>query len=49
MRVVCVHGIGQQVLGEETLLGEWLPALRGGLTRAGAAGAVADGEVYLSS
>jgi len=48
VRVVCVHGIGQQVLGEETLLGEWLPALRDGLTRAGAAGTVDDGDVGMA-
>ncbi len=48
MRVVCVHGIGQQVLGGETLLGQWLPALRDGVTHAGAAGTVADRDVGMA-
>ncbi|MGH3939094.1 MAG: hypothetical protein ACRDTG_10765 [Pseudonocardiaceae bacterium] len=34
MRVVCVHGVGQQQAGEQILLAEWLPALRDGLGRA---------------
>src|SRR4051812_1909363 len=34
-RIVCVHGIGQQVAGEQTLLHDWTPALMDGLTRAG--------------
>jgi hypothetical protein len=33
VRVMRVHGIGQQVLGEETPLREWSPELRDGLTR----------------
>jgi hypothetical protein len=37
VRVVCVHGIGQHLEGERTLLAAWLPALRDGLTRAAAA------------
>lgn len=36
-RVVAVHGIGKQTLGEETLRKEWLAALNDGLARAGAA------------
>ena len=32
-RIVAVHGIAQQVNGEETRCAEWLPALRDGLTR----------------
>jgi hypothetical protein len=36
--VVCVHGIRQQVKGEQVELQEWLPALRDGLRRVGAAG-----------
>lgn len=40
-RVVLVHGIGQQLKGPDQLLAEWMPALRDGLTRAGA-GARAD-------
>jgi pimeloyl-ACP methyl ester carboxylesterase len=31
--IVGVHGIGQQLLGEETLKKDWLPALRDGLNR----------------
>jgi hypothetical protein len=33
-RVVCVHGIGAQLLGENQLLETWLPALLDGLRRA---------------
>ena len=36
-RVVCVHGIGQQVKGEDSLDGEWVLPLRDGMRRAGAA------------
>ena len=35
-RVVCVHGVGKQVLGEQSLLRDWWPALVDGLTRADA-------------
>lgn len=35
-RVVCVHGIGNQVTGERSLLKDWYPALADGLTRAAA-------------
>lgn len=34
-RVVCVHGVGQQLGGEESLLGSWRPALHDGLRRVG--------------
>ncbi|WP_328648060.1 hypothetical protein OHS58_10295 [Amycolatopsis sp. NBC_00348] len=34
-RIVCMHGIGQQVASEQSLLREWTPALLDGLTRAG--------------
>jgi len=34
-KVVIVHGVGKQFMGEETILRDWLPALRDGLTRAG--------------
>lgn len=34
-RIVCVHGIGQQVAGERSLLRDWTPTLLGGLARAG--------------
>lgn len=39
--IVGVHGIGQQGKGEDILLGEWGPALRDGLRRAGEVGAEA--------
>jgi hypothetical protein len=32
--IVCVHGIGQQVSGEESILADWIPALRDGVRRA---------------
>ncbi|MDH6116009.1 hypothetical protein ABH930_002128 [Kitasatospora sp. GAS204A] len=35
-RVVAVHGVGQQQLGEQSLLRSWYPALSDGLRRAGA-------------
>lgn len=34
-KIVAIHGIGQQYLGEAELLSEWLPALKDGLTRVG--------------
>jgi pimeloyl-ACP methyl ester carboxylesterase len=34
-RVVCIHGVGQQVKGEDSLAGEWALALRDGMRRAG--------------
>jgi hypothetical protein len=34
-RIVAVHGIAQQLEGEDTLAAGWLPALRSGLRRAG--------------
>ena len=48
MRVVCVHGIGKQMDGEQTLLSQWLPALQDGVTRAGATGLLADAEVGMA-
>jgi hypothetical protein len=42
-RVVCVHGVGQQLKGEDVLAGEWAPALRDGMRRAGADEAVLPG------
>jgi transposase-like protein len=33
-RVVCVHGIGSEVKGEQSLLKDWYPALMDGLARA---------------
>ncbi|GAA1939746.1 hypothetical protein [Kitasatospora viridis] len=41
-RIVCVHGIGQQLGSEEQLLGEWLPELAGSTGRAGAVLAAED-------
>jgi hypothetical protein len=41
-KVVAVHGIAQQLRGEETLRALWLPALRDGLTRAGSRGLLSD-------
>jgi hypothetical protein len=35
-RIVCVHGVGKQMLGEQSLLRDWWPALADGLTRADA-------------
>src|SRR5271168_2475996 len=35
-RVVCVHGVGQQLKGEDVLAGEWVEALRDGMRRASA-------------
>ena len=48
VRVVCVHGIGKQLDGEQTLLSQWRPALQDGLTRADAAGLLADTEVGMA-
>jgi hypothetical protein len=47
-RVVGVHGIGKQLLGEDTLLKEWCPALADGLRRAGAEGAVSQSDVAMA-
>jgi hypothetical protein len=33
-RIACVHGIGKQGLGEQSLLKDWFPALSDGMTRA---------------
>ncbi|MFF3597965.1 hypothetical protein [Kitasatospora indigofera] len=44
-RVVCVHGMGQQVQGEDRLRSVWWPALSDGLRRAGAEGLVAEPDV----
>jgi len=35
--IVCIHGIGQQLKGEDFLLREWVPAIRDGVRRAGEA------------
>lgn len=34
-RVLCVHGVGQQLAGEDSLAGVWALALRDGMRRAG--------------
>jgi hypothetical protein len=34
-KIVGVHGVGHQFSGEQTLLAQWLPALKDGLARAG--------------
>ncbi|MEU0247329.1 hypothetical protein ABZ192_23965 [Streptomyces sp. NPDC006235] len=47
-RVVAVHGIGKQTLGEETLRKEWLPALNDGLTRASATVRLAEPDVTMA-
>jgi hypothetical protein len=47
-RVVAVHGIGKQTLGEETLRKEWLPALNDGLTRAGAPVRLAEPDLAMA-
>ncbi|MFI9584117.1 hypothetical protein ACIHCQ_20245 [Streptomyces sp. NPDC052236] len=47
-RVVCVHGVGKQYLGEELLLREWLPALHDGLTRAGRSAPLSDADVGMA-
>jgi len=36
-RVVCVHGVGQQLKGEDSLAAEWALALRDGIRRSGCA------------
>ena len=46
-RIVCVHGIGQQVAGEQSLLRDWTPALLDGLTRAGHHDVAAAGDVVM--
>jgi hypothetical protein len=48
VRVACVHGIGKQRDGEQTLLSQWRPALQDGLTRADATGLLADTEVGMA-
>jgi hypothetical protein len=46
-RIVGVHGVGKQVLGEQSLLRDWWPALVDGLTRADA-GLVSAGDVAMA-
>ncbi|MFJ7206565.1 hypothetical protein ACIQWR_23910 [Streptomyces sp. NPDC098789] len=47
-RVVCVHGIGQQVQGEGMLLSAWWPALGDGLRRVDAGGSLDASEVAMA-
>ncbi|WTF83022.1 hypothetical protein OG856_35690 [Streptomyces sp. NBC_01594] len=47
-RVVAVHGIGKQVLGENSLLKEWWPALSDGLRRAGFDGVLSQPDVAMA-
>ncbi|MFF7280100.1 hypothetical protein [Streptomyces griseorubiginosus] len=44
-RVVCIHGIGQQFVGELGLHSSWFPALADGLTRAGSPDLVGPDDV----
>lgn len=46
-RIVCVHGIGQQVAGEHSVLRDWTPALLDGLTRAGHGGAATVDDIAM--
>lgn len=47
-RVVMVHGIGKQTLGEATLRAEWLPALNDGLKHADAADRLVEADVTVA-
>ncbi|WP_405958494.1 hypothetical protein [Streptomyces phaeochromogenes] len=46
--VVGVHGIGKQVLGEDTLRQQWLPALNDGLKRADATQRLVESDVTMA-
>ncbi|MEV5721907.1 hypothetical protein AB0L41_49350 [Amycolatopsis mediterranei] len=46
-RIVCVHGIGQQVAGERSLLRDWTDALLDGLTRASYDGVATADDVVM--
>ncbi|GAB1516871.1 lipase family protein [Actinophytocola sp. KF-1] len=46
-RIVCVHGIAQQLRGEQTLLQAWWPAMADGVVRAGG-GPVAISDVAMA-
>lgn len=47
-RVVAVHGIGKQLLGEETLRAQWLPALNDGLEHAESKACLAEADVAVA-
>ncbi|MEV6624374.1 hypothetical protein AB0M83_17640 [Amycolatopsis sp. NPDC051106] len=46
-RIACVHGIGKQVAGEQSLLRDWTHALLDGLTRASHGGAITADDVVM--
>lgn len=47
-RVVGVHGIGKQLLGEDTLLSQWFPAVCDGLRRAGASYVLTESDMVMA-
>jgi len=47
-RVVGVHGIGKQLLGEDTLLNQWFPAMRDGLRRASASTVLTESDMVMA-
>jgi hypothetical protein len=47
-RIVCVHGVGKQVAGEQSLLRDWTPAVLDGLARADCREAVALDELVMA-
>ena len=47
-RIVCVHGIGKQTSGEQSLLRDWTPALLDGLTRAEQPDVAGSGDVVMA-
>ncbi|MDX3775991.1 lipase family protein [Streptomyces europaeiscabiei] len=47
-RVVGVHGIGKQLLGEDTLRQQWLPALNDGLRRAEAPELLVNADIAMA-
>jgi hypothetical protein len=48
MRVVCVHGIGKQRLGERQLLSDWVPAMQDGMTRAQTGGILGNSDIGMA-
>ncbi|TLQ48489.1 hypothetical protein FEF34_27085 [Streptomyces marianii] len=46
--MVAVHGIGQQLRGETTLMAKWWPAVADGVRRAGAGGVVSRSDVAMA-
>lgn len=43
-RVLCIHGVGKQLMGEDSLTGEWALGLRDGMRRSGCAEAQLPGS-----